>query len=90
MGHIRIALWVIGSSGSAGVTHFQPCYEDYLSQGQLLPRDADKITLDRFVCGNRSKTGLLCGECIEGYYSVALNLLTFASHRCKDPHLGVL
>ena len=25
MGHIRIALWVSGSSGSTGVTHFQPC-----------------------------------------------------------------
>ena len=65
MGHIRIALWVSGSSGSAGVTHFQPCYEDYLSQGQLLPRDADKITLDRFVCGSRSKTGLLCGNVLK-------------------------
>ena len=25
VGHIRIALWVSGSSGSTGVTHFQPC-----------------------------------------------------------------
>ena len=24
VGHIRIALWVSGSSGSTGVTHFQP------------------------------------------------------------------
>ena len=24
MGHIRIALWVSGSSGSTSVTHFQP------------------------------------------------------------------
>ena len=27
VGHIRIALWVSGSSGSTGVTHFQPCSE---------------------------------------------------------------
>ena len=25
MGHIWIALWVSGSSGSTSVTHFQPC-----------------------------------------------------------------
>ena len=25
VGHIQIALWVSGSSGSTGVTHFQPC-----------------------------------------------------------------
>ena len=27
VGHILIALWVSGSSGSASVTHFQPCSE---------------------------------------------------------------
>ena len=65
------------------------CYEDYMSEGQLLPREANKITLDKFVCGNRSRTGLLCGECIEGY-SVVMNSPTFGCHRCKDPHLGIL
>ena len=65
------------------------CYEDYVSKDQLLPRDANKITLDKFVCGNRSSTGFLCGQCIEGY-SVALNSPTLACHRCKDPHLGIL
>ena len=65
------------------------CYEDYVSEDQLLPRDADKTTLDKFVCGNRSRTGILCGECIAGY-SVALNSLIFTCHRCKDPHLGIL
>ena len=65
------------------------CYWDHLSQGQLLPRDANKTTLDKFVCGNRNSTGLLCGECIEGY-SVALNSPTFGCHRCTDPHLGNL
>ena len=68
---------------------YRYCYEDYISQGQLLPRDANKATLDKFVCGNRSRTGLLCGECIEGY-SVVMNSPTFTCYRCKDPHLGIL
>ena len=27
VGHIRIALWVSGSSGSTSVTHYQPCFQ---------------------------------------------------------------
>ena len=65
------------------------CYEDYIPQNQLLPRDADKASLDEFVCGNRKRTGLLCGQCIEGY-SVALNSPTFTCKRCKIPYLGIL
>ena len=36
--HIRIALWVSGSSGSTGMTHFQPWYDTF---GNLirLPRN---------------------------------------------------
>ena len=30
VGHIWIALWVSGSSGSTGVTHFQPWYESII------------------------------------------------------------
>ena len=65
------------------------CYGDYMSEGKLLPRDANKITLDKFVCGNRNRTGLLCGECIEGY-SVLMNSPTHTCYRCKEPHLGIL
>ena len=68
---------------------YKYCYEDHISQGQLLPRAANKTTLDNFVCGNRSRTGLLCGQCIEGY-SVALNSPTFACYKCEDPYLGIL
>ena len=32
VGHIRIALWFSGSSGSTGVTHFQPCSVQYAYQ----------------------------------------------------------
>ena len=65
------------------------CYDNYISDDQLLPRDANKTTLDKFVCGHRSRTGLLCGECIDGY-SVALNSPTFICYRCKNPYLGIL
>ena len=68
---------------------YRYCYEDHVSQGKLLPRDANKATLDKFVCGNRKRTGLLCGQCIEGY-SVALNSPTFTCYRCKNPYLGIL
>ena len=30
VGHIQIILWVSGSSGSTGVTHFQPCGEQLM------------------------------------------------------------
>ena len=68
---------------------FRYCYKKYTSQGQLLPREANKTTLDTFVCGNRSRTGLLCGQCIEGY-SVALNSPTFTCDKCMTPLLGIL
>ena len=68
---------------------YRYCYEDHVSQGKLLPRDANKATLDKFVCGNRKRTGLLCGQCVEGY-SVALNSPTFTCQRCKIPYLGIL
>ena len=66
---------------------YRYCYEDHISQGQLLPRVANKTSLDKFVCGNRNRTGLLCGQCIEGY-SVALNSPAFTCYRCKYPQLG--
>ena len=65
------------------------CYEDDISSGQLLPRVANRTTLDKFVCGNKKRTGLLCGQCIEGY-SVALNSPTFTCYKCKTPYLGIL
>ena len=68
---------------------YRYCYEDYISEDQLLPRDANRATLDKFVCGNRSRTGLLCGQCVEGY-SVALNSPTFTCHKCENPYLGIL
>ena len=65
------------------------CYEEYTSQNDLLPRDANKTTLDKFVCGNRKRTGFLCGQCIEGY-SVAMNSPTFTCNKCKISYLGIL
>ena len=68
---------------------YRYCYEDHIPQDQLLPRHANKTTLDQFVCGNRSRTGLLCGECVNGY-SVTLNSPTFTCHPCRNPYLGIL
>ena len=69
---------------------YRYCYEDHISEkDRLLPKDANKTTLDNFVCGNRSRTGMLCGQCVEGY-SVALNSHTFTCYRCKNPYLGIL
>ena len=68
---------------------YRYCYEDHISQDQLLPRDANRKALDAFVCGSRSRTGILCGECIKGY-SVAVNSPTFTCHKCENPYLGIL
>ena len=68
---------------------YRYCYEDHAPQIQLLPRVANKTTMDMFVCGNRNRTGILCGRCIEGY-SVALNSPTFTCYKCTNPYLGIM
>ena len=70
---------------------YQYCYEDsYASGNRLLPEIADKVVLDWFVCGSSSRTGPLCGKCIDGY-SVTLNSPTFACNKCDDEYkLGAL
>ena len=52
VGHIRIVLWVSGSSGSTGVTHFQPCF-------WLCCWDHNLLSL--------LHEGLLNSECPSGY-----------------------
>ena len=70
---------------------YQYCYEDYYASGNgLLPEVANKTILDKFVCGDSSRTGTLCGKCIDGY-SVTLNSPTFACNKCDDEYkLGAL
>ena len=63
---------------------YRYCYMDHISQSQLLPQNANKATLDHFVYGNRNRTGILCGQCVEGY-SVVMNSLAFIRYRCKNP-----
>ena len=41
VGHIRIVLWVSGSNGSTGVTHFQPCGIIMLNDTRLIDKDTD-------------------------------------------------
>ena len=72
-----------------GLCPYYYCSNKYLSTGQLLPRDTNKTLLDKFVCGGRRRTGLLCGQCIKGY-SVVMNSPTYTCHKCKDVYLGTL
>ena len=41
VGHIRIVLWVSGSNGSTGVTHFQPCGIIMLNDTRLIDKSTD-------------------------------------------------
>ena len=72
-----------------GLCPYHYCYRKNLPPDQLLPRDANRTVLDKYVCGNRRRTGLLCGQCIEGY-SVMMNSPTSTCQKCKDIHLGIL
>ena len=67
---------------------YRYCYKDHTNENQL-PRVANKTTLDKFVCGNRSRTGFLCGKCIDGY-SVALNSPQYKCSKCENDYLGML
>ncbi|XP_065888956.1 uncharacterized protein [Dysidea avara] len=68
---------------------YRYCYKHHINKVQLLPRVANKVTLDEFVCGNRSRTGLLCGKCIDGY-SVALNSPEYRCGKCENSFFGIL
>ena len=74
-----------------GPCPYQYCYEDSsVSGNELLPEIANKTILDSFVCSGSSRTGTLCGKCIDGY-SVTLNSPTFACNKCDDEYkLGFL
>ena len=72
-----------------GLCAYPYCYGDYVPNSQLLPRDANNTVLDEFVCGDRRRTGILCGQCIEGY-SVMMNSPTSTCHKCKKVQLGFL
>ena len=72
-----------------GSCPYRYCYTDHVSQNRFLPRNASKAVLDKYVCGNRNRTGLLCGECVDGY-SVLINSPTFACYKCQGHHFGVI
>ena len=72
-----------------GICPNRYCYTDHIPTGHFLPRDANKTILDKFVCGGRRRTGVLCGQCIEGY-SVMMNSPTSSCHKCDSAHLGIL
>ena len=72
-----------------GLCPYHYCYSKHDSQDQLLPRDVDKTILDKFVCGDQKRTGVLCGQCIEGY-SVMMNSPGSTCEKCSNVHLGIL
>ena len=43
VGHIQIVLWVSGSNGSTGVTHFQPWYYIYVILSHLRSKESTGI-----------------------------------------------
>ena len=72
-----------------GFCPYRYCYTDHVSQNQFLPQNGSKAALDKYVCGSRNRTGLLCGQCVDGY-SVMMNSPTFACDKCKNHHFGIL
>ena len=71
-----------------GICPNRYCYTDHIPTGHFLPRDANRTILDKFVCGGRRRTGVLCGQCIQGY-SVMMNSPTSSCHKCDNVHLGI-
>ena len=47
MGHIRIVLWISGSSGSTGVTHFQPWSGPY---NVTFPAGVTRVSFNISIC----------------------------------------
>ena len=72
-----------------GLCPYHYCYSNHVLQDQLLPRHANRTILDKFMCGNRKRTGVLCGQCIEGY-SVMMNSPDSTCEKCRNAHLGIL
>ena len=50
-----------------------------------LPRNSDEV--DKTICGNLSRTGVLCGECIEGF-AVSINSQTYECVPCNSTAPG--
>ena len=87
--------WISFETDNATVLLASPCpfgycYGSGLS-GATVPliQEANKTLLDQHVCGAVSRSGMLCGECIENY-SVAMNSPEFACQKCKHHPFGAL
>ena len=57
------------------------CYTNFTSGTFLLPNNTED--LDRLVCGTQNRTGIVCGECIEGF-GPAINSRTYECVNCSD------
>lgn len=74
----------------AGPCPFGYCYGGgLLRSGIPLIQEADRTLLDQQVCNSVSRTGMLCGKCIENH-SVAMNSPEFSCRNCKHHPFGAL
>ena len=93
--YVNPAYWVGFKTNNATVFAASPCPFGYcygsglFRDGILLTQEANKTILDKQVCGTVSRTGMLCGQCIENY-SVAMNSPEFSCRNCKHHRFGVI
>ena len=93
--YVNPAYWIGFKEDNATILVASPCPFGYcygsglFHDGVPLIQEANKTLLDQQVCGNMSRTGILCGECIENH-SVAMNSPEFSCHNCKHYSFGGL
>ena len=61
------------------------CYRDPKEQSIMLPNTSAE--LDTFMCGQKHRTGVLCGECKAGY-GPAVNSKTYECVHCNDTNIA--
>ena len=93
--YVNPAYWVGFETDNATMLMASPCPFGYcygsglFHDGIPLIREANKTLLDQRVCGTVSRTGMLCGKCIENH-SVAMNSPEFSCYNCKHHSFGAL
>ena len=93
--YVNPAYWVGFETENATVFMAGPCPFGYcygsglFRDGIPLIQNANKTLLDQQVCDSLSRTGTLCGKCIENH-SVTMNSPEFSCHNCKHHPFGAL
>ena len=95
--YVNPAYWVGFETDNATTLVAAPCPFGYcygsglfhMHDGVPLIQEANKMLLDQHVCGNVSRTGILCGKCIKNH-SVAMNSPEYSCQDCKHHRFGAL